>query len=115
MFWQYLNDKDGAICRTVLETAGVNWKNYQFVDPAFMMAKVSQVASTDNSEIVPVSASYSVPYPIYFGYANGLASWWGDGMLAGLGVPGYTPDLPYNYIALSFWLSDRTADLVYLW
>jgi len=44
-----------------------------------------------------------------------LASWWGDGMLAGLGVPGYTPELPYNYMALSFWLTSGTADLAYIW
>ena len=41
--------------------------------------------------VLPQSSKYSVPYPIYFAYGNTVASWWGDGMLAGLGVPGYTP------------------------
>ncbi len=31
MFWQYLNDDQGLICKTVLEAAGVDWKNYRFV------------------------------------------------------------------------------------
>lgn len=37
MFWQYLNDRDGTICRTVLEAAGVDWKNYKFIEPLEMM------------------------------------------------------------------------------
>ncbi len=65
--------------------------------------------------VLPQSSSYSGPYPIYFAYGNTVASWWGDGMLAGLGVPGYTPELPYNYMALSFWLTSGTADLAYIW
>jgi hypothetical protein len=37
-------------------------------------------------------------------------------MLAGLGVPGYTTsELPYNYFALSFWLTSGSADLAYIW
>ncbi len=75
------------------------------------------IPQNDSTEIIPLpsAGSYQVPYPIYFGYANGMASWWGNGMLAGLGVPGYTPVLPYNYMALSFWLSSGPADLVSLW
>jgi hypothetical protein len=43
MFWQYLNDRDGAICRSVLETAGVDWKNYRLVDPSSMMTGIDEV------------------------------------------------------------------------
>lgn len=59
------------------------------VDPGYMMTGKQSISyDSDN----PISASsYKVPYPIFFAYANGLSSWWGDGMLAGLGVPGYTP------------------------
>jgi len=32
MFWQYLNDKNGNICRTVLEKAGVDWTIRKFID-----------------------------------------------------------------------------------
>lgn len=91
MFWQYLNDKDGTICKTVLETAGVDWRNYRFVDPSSMMTGKDAISTDEYTGNLPAATSYKVPYPIYFGYANGLASWWGDGMLAGLGVPGYTP------------------------
>lgn len=49
------------------------------------------ISYNDSSTVAPISLGYQVPYPIYFAYANGLSSWWGDGMLAGLGVPGYTP------------------------
>jgi hypothetical protein len=39
MYWQYLNDKDGAICRTALETAGIDWKNYRFIDPSGLISR----------------------------------------------------------------------------
>lgn len=32
MYWQFLNDKDGKICRKTLETAGVDWAKYRFID-----------------------------------------------------------------------------------
>lgn len=85
------------------------------VDPGFMMTGKEGISYDESTGVLPAASSYQVPYPIFFAYANGLASWWGDGMLAGLGVPGYTPELPYNYFALSFWLSTGTADLAYIW
>lgn len=59
--------------------------------------------------------SYDLPYPIYFAYANGVKTWWGDDFIAGLGVPGYAPTNPYNYYALSFWLSTGPVDLALVW
>lgn len=50
MFWQYLNDKDGTICRTALEIAGVDWKNYRFVDPASMMTGSDEVSKKDKNK-----------------------------------------------------------------
>jgi hypothetical protein len=32
MFWQYLNDNTGTLAKTVLDTAGVDWKNYQMIN-----------------------------------------------------------------------------------
>ena len=32
MFWQYLNDNTGEIAKKVLDTASVNWKNYQMIN-----------------------------------------------------------------------------------
>jgi hypothetical protein len=49
MFWQYLNDKNGSICRTVLEAAGVDWKNYQFIDPSGMMDGKGGISKNDSS------------------------------------------------------------------
>lgn len=91
MFWQYLNDDTGSICRTVLDTAGADWRNYRFINPGSNVAGYQQdQGQGDYTDNLPISgSSYKVPYPIYFGYANGVTSWWGDSMLAGLGVPGY--------------------------
>ncbi len=60
------------------------------VDPGFMMTGKDGISFDDSTAVLPASSSYKVPYPIYFAYANGSASWWGDGLFAGLGVPGYT-------------------------
>lgn len=56
-----------------------------------------------------------MPYPVYFGYANGVQTWWGNDFVAGLGVPGYANKNPYNYYALSFWLTSGPVDLVLVW
>ncbi len=55
MFWQYLNDKDGSICKTVLEIAGVDWKNYRFVEPSSMMTgtDVSKKDKKDKDQNLP--------------------------------------------------------------
>lgn len=36
MFWQYLNDNNGALAKTVLQTAGVDWRKYQMIDAQAM-------------------------------------------------------------------------------
>ena len=56
-----------------------------------------------------------MPFPIYFGYANGVSAWYGDALVAGLGVPGYAVENPYNYFVLSFWLTSGPADLALIW
>lgn len=71
--------------------------------------------STNASNPVVVSNS-SIPYPVYFAYVNRVTSWWGNEFVAGMGVPGYaSASLPYNYYALSFWLSSGPADIALAW
>jgi chitinase len=56
--------------------------------------------------------------PIRFIYIDGLKSWYGDKAVpAALGVPGYTNSpLPYNYVALAFWLYPGSAvDAAGMW
>lgn len=44
-----------------------------------------------------------------------MTTWWGDEFLAGMGVPGYANENPYNYFALAFWLSTGPVDLALVW
>ena len=70
--------------------------------------------TTPNND-TPPSTGYTLPYPMYYAYADGVSTWWGDDFIAGLGVPGYAPTNPYNYFALSFWLSSGPVDLALVW
>ena len=57
-------------------------------------------------------------YPLRVGYVNKVTSWWGDGILKGLGVPGYADSLAsdYNIIMLAFWFcGGAPMDVALLW
>jgi hypothetical protein len=65
----------------------------------------NQTSNTTN-QTSPSSSTiqnYTFPFPIYFTYVDSLTSWWGDSMLASMGVPGYAVSNNYNYFAFSFW------------
>ena len=71
--------------------------------------------TTTNSSTNISTTNSTIPYPVYFVYVNSVSAWWGDQFVANLGVPGYGPTLPYNYIALAFWLSYGPADVAQAW
>jgi hypothetical protein len=57
-------------------------------------------------------------YPLRVGYINKVTSWWGDGILKGLDVPGYSAAQPtdYNYLMLGFWsCAGAPLDIALLW
>jgi hypothetical protein len=56
-----------------------------------------------------------INYPVRFVYVDGISSWYGAGVAAGMGVPGFCPDNLYNYIALAFWMSSGAADAAMIW
>jgi hypothetical protein len=57
-----------------------------------------------------------LPYPIYFTYINVVPAWFGNTMLAGLGIPGYATSNIYNYFALAFWTySSGPVDIALVW
>jgi chitinase len=87
----------------------VNWKGYSFINEG------SSAVSSEYTQSLPEGSAYDVPYPIYFSFADSINSWWGNAMLADMGVPTYATSLPYNYIALSFWTTSGPADLAYVW
>ena len=60
----------------------------------------------------------TVDYPVTFIYIDRFNSWWPPESIArGLAVPGYAdPDLPYNYVCLSFWTySGGPVDAALVW
>jgi len=57
-------------------------------------------------------------YPLRVGYINKVTSWWGDGILKGLDVPGYSDakESDYNYLMLGFWsCAGAPLDIALLW
>lgn len=57
-------------------------------------------------------------YPLRVAYINKVTSWWGDGVLKGLAVPGYASSQAsdYNYLMLGFWsCSLGPLDIALLW
>ncbi len=46
---------------------------------------------------------------------NGVTTWYGDEFLAGMGVPGYAKENPYNYFVLAFWLTPGPVDMAIVW
>lgn len=53
MLWQYLNDNTGSLAKTVLDTAGVDWKNYQLIDGGAM--NLVQSINGQNNQITDLS------------------------------------------------------------
>lgn len=63
-----------------------------------------------------VSARQAVSYPVRFTYINRLAKWWPpEAIAASMGVPGFAPKTPYNYIAFAFWGSKEPLDVALAW
>lgn len=83
-----------------------------------LLASIAFSATIDRIQYSHTKGKASSTVPIRFIYINRLTSWWGDVTLpAALGVPGYTaPGLPYNYVALTFWMyPGSVADAVSMW
>lgn len=52
--------------------------------------------------------THHIDYPIRFTYVNHIETWWPqNSLLEGLGVPGYGSPSRYNYMAFSFWTSNK--------
>lgn len=136
MYWQLVNDRQGLVVSTMLVRALEATNNITNTTNTTNIPTNNTTTNTTNSTTNntnttttnttnttitnPTNTSFGgcncpVPYPIYFAYADGLQSWWGSSMLAGMGVPGYSAETPYNYFALSFWMSSGTADLALIW
>lgn len=63
-----------------------------------------------------IGASKKVNYPIRFTYINTINSYASQtAILAGMGVPGYAPAHPYNYIAFAFWSYNGPLDMAKFW
>ena len=55
-------------------------------------------------------------FPLRVGYVDRTASWYGDSIAAGLGVPGYAKPHNYNFILLAFWsCSGAPKDMAMIW
>jgi hypothetical protein len=54
---------------------------------------------------------------VRFAYVDKLTQWWPPNKIAaGMGVPGYTDEKIYNYIALAFWgCQAGSMDLAIVW
>lgn len=60
-------------------------------------------------------AQSQLPYPLKVAYINKVTSWWGDGILTGLAVPGYATE-DYNCVKLAFWsCAGEPFDIALLW
>lgn len=76
----------------------------------------NQTNTLTNSTNLIAFPNSTIPYSVYFAYVNRVTSWWGNEFVAGMGVSGYAQaKLPYNYYALSFWLSSGPADIALAW
>lgn len=55
-------------------------------------------------------------FPLRVGYVDRTASWYGDSIAAGLGVPGYAKPHNYNFILLAFWsCGGAPKDMAMIW
>jgi hypothetical protein len=73
---------------------------------------------TTETSTPPGTGLRKLDYPLRVGYVNKVTSWWGDGILKGLGVPGYAASQPsdYNIIMLAFWFcGGAPMDVALLW
>ena len=54
-------------------------------------------------------------YPLKVAYIDKITTWWGEGVLKDLAVPGYATE-DYNYIMLAFWsCAGEPMDIALLW
>ena len=66
--------------------------------------------------LTPLHAEH-ISYPVKFTFINEITSWWPpQEVLKGLGVPGYAKPTVYNYLALSFWTTNKgPVDTAKVW
>jgi hypothetical protein len=139
MFWQYYKDIKGTIINSVVNSASNNTSsnttsnttntsnsntststntssNTSSNTPSNTSSNTSTNTSNQTNPSSGSTQNYTVPYPIYFTYIDTVPAWWGDALLAGLGVPGSATSSYYNYFAFAFWTySAGPVDIALVW
>lgn len=145
MFWQYYKDTQGTIISTVINSISNStstsntsntstpsntsntstFSNTSNTSTPSNTSNTSTSSNTSNTSTPSTPSSntnttnntnYSLVYPIYFTYIDTVPAWWGDALLAGLGVPGYATSSLYNYFAFAFWTySSGPVDVALVW